>query len=94
MLFLGFAEAGLNAAASADHAQAADNVMRATTACSWRCIAPFNGSQRNRETPCKPYFAGVGFDIIPRSLATVFMLRAVPDLAAGILNFERPMPLG
>jgi hypothetical protein len=30
----------------------------------------------------------------PASFATVFMLRAVPVLAAGILSFERPIPLG
>ena len=28
------------------------------------------------------------------SLATVFMLRAVPALAAGMRSLERPMPLG
>lgn len=27
------------------------------------------------------------------SLATVFMLRAVPDLAAGMTSFELPIPL-
>jgi hypothetical protein len=35
-----------------------------------------------------------GFDAISASFATVFMLRAVPVLAAGILSFERPIPLG
>ena len=34
-----------------------------------------------------------GFDAISTSLATVFILRAVPVLAAGSLSFERPMPL-
>jgi len=34
-----------------------------------------------------------GFAAISASFATVFMLRAVPDLAAGILSLERPMPL-
>ena len=33
------------------------------------------------------------FDTMSASFATVFMLRAVPDLAAGIFNFERPIPL-
>ena len=33
------------------------------------------------------------FDAISTSLATVFMLRAVPVLAAGIRSFERPIPL-
>lgn len=33
-----------------------------------------------------------GFAAISASFATVFMLRAVPDLAAGILSLERPMP--
>ena len=40
------------------------------------------------------YFAGFGFAIIAWSLVTVFIFRAVPDFAAGILNFERPMPSG
>ena len=31
-------------------------------------------------------------DAISTSLATVFILRAVPVFAAGILSFERPMP--
>jgi hypothetical protein len=31
---------------------------------------------------------------ISASLATVFMLRAVPFLAAGILSFESPWPSG
>ena len=31
---------------------------------------------------------------ISASFATVFMLRAVPVLAAGILSLERPIPLG
>ena len=34
------------------------------------------------------------FEAIYASFATVFMLRAVPVLAAGILSFERPIPLG
>jgi hypothetical protein len=38
--------------------------------------------------------ASHGFDAISASFATVFMLRAVPVLAAGILSFERPIPLG
>jgi hypothetical protein len=34
-----------------------------------------------------------GFDASSASFATVFILRAVPVLAAGILSLERPMPL-
>jgi hypothetical protein len=37
--------------------------------------------------------AHYSFDTMSASFATVFMLRAVPDLAAGIFSFERPIPL-
>ena len=37
--------------------------------------------------------AHYSFDTMSVSFDTVFMLRAVPDLAAGIFSFEWPIPL-
>ena len=54
----------------------------------YRCGAHIPGVRNADDRPC----TGYGLAAISASLAMVFMLRAVPDLAAGILSLERPMP--
>lgn len=52
---------------------------------------PCDGGQGRRQK--RRVRLAQGFAAISASFATVFMLRAVPDLAAGILSLDRPMPL-
>ena len=52
-----------------------------------------NGRRQNAAPVLTQINVAQGLAAISASFATVFMLRAVPDLAAGILSLERPMPL-
>jgi hypothetical protein len=62
----------------------------------WAFIAEDTNHRIERPNVCFVPFsvhAHYSFDTMSASFATVFMLRAVPDLAAGIFSFERPIPL-